>query len=530
MPFLFKMPDLGEGIVEGEIVQWFVKEGDQIEADAPLLEVQNDKMLQEVPSPVSGKITKILVEAGNIANVGDILVEFDGDGSTVSAPEAVSAEPEAEPVVASTAESAGFVFKMPDLGEGIVEGEIVQWFVKVGDRVEADAPLMEVQNDKMLQEVPSPVSGKVTEILVEAGNIANVGDTLVIFDGAPAAVSTKSVVELTPAVEVPDRKSVTDAVTYPENTVAGRILAMPSVRQFARENKVDLTQVAATGNHGHVTKADVERFLQGETQPVQQVQVVVPTTTTSPTIVEEVKATPIVVKGETTREKMTITRKAIAKAMVTSKTKAPHVTIFDEVEVSRLMEHRARFKEVAAQQDIKLTYLAYIAKAVVAVVKKFPILNSSMDEATEEIVYKHFYNIGIAVDTEAGLYVPNVKNADSKGIFAIAKEIAELATQANEGRLKGPDMRDGTVTISNIGSARGLWFTPVLNYPEVGIFGIGRIDKKPIVLEDGTLGIGNMLALSLSFDHRLVDGMTAQLAVNELKRLLSDPELLLMEV
>ncbi len=216
--------------------------------------------------------------------------------------------------------------------------------------------------------------------------------------------------------------------------------------------------------------------------------------------------------------------------MVTSKTKAPHVTIFDEVEVSRLMEHRARFKEVAAKQDIKLTYLAYIAKAVVAVVKKFPILNSSLDEATEEIVYKHFYNIGIAVDTDAGLYVPNVKNADSKGIFAIANEIAELATQANEGRLKGPDMRDGTVTISNIGSARGLWFTPVLNYPEVGIFGIGRIDKKPIVKEDGELGIGNMLALSLSFDHRLVDGMTAQLAVNELKRLLSDPELLLMEV
>ena len=527
MPFLFKMPDLGEGIIEGEVVQWFVKEGDQVEADAPLLEVQNDKMLQEVPSPVSGKITRILVEAGSIANVGDTLVEFDGDKASVSEP---AKEPQPE-VTEKTSASEAFTFKMPDLGEGMVEGEVVQWFVKVGDQIEADAPLLEVQNDKMLQEVPSPVSGKITQILVEAGSIANVGDTLVIFDGGEAVGETTAVESVKLAPSTPEAR-VRNQVTYPDNTLAGRILAMPSVRQFAREQEVDLTKVQATGNHGHVTKSDVEGFLQGEVTPSAQVVQEAKTVATETVTTPEVKlssSTPIV-RGEATREKMTITRKAISNAMHNSKTKAAHVTVFDEVEVTPLMEHRARFKDIASQRDIKLTYLAYIAKAVVAVMKKFPVLNASIDEATDEIIYKHFYNVGIAVDTEAGLYVPNVKDADTKGIFTIAKEISELATQANAGTLKGPDMRNGTITISNIGSAWGQWFTPILNYPEVGIFGIGRIEKKPIVLDDGSLGVGNILHLSFSFDHRIVDGMTAQLAVNELKRLLSDPELLLMEV
>src|SRR5690554_5411022 len=188
MSFVFKMPDLGEGIVEGEIVQWFVKEGDTIEADAPLLEVQNDKMVQEVPSPVSGKVTKIVIEAGNVAHVGDVLVEFDGDGTAAQADAPAAPAPQVAPAAPAGASNA-FVFKMPDLGEGIVEGEIVQWFVSVGDTVEADAPLLEVQNDKMVQEVPSPVSGKVTSILIEAGNVANVGDVLVEFDGDGSASS-----------------------------------------------------------------------------------------------------------------------------------------------------------------------------------------------------------------------------------------------------------------------------------------------------------------------------------------------------
>lgn len=229
------------------------------------------------------------------------------------------------------------------------------------------------------------------------------------------------------------------------------------------------------------------------------------------------------------RVAMTPTRKAIAKAMVNSKQTAPHVTLHDEVEVSKLWDNRKRFKEVAAANGTKLTFLPYVVKALTATVKKFPILNASIDDANQEIVYKNYYNIGIATDTDHGLYVPNVKDADRKGMFAIADEINEKAKLAHEGKLAAEDMRNGTITISNIGSVGGGWFTPVINYPEVAILGVGTIAQQPIVNGEGEIVVGRVMKLSLSFDHRIVDGATAQQAMNNIKRLLADPELLMME-
>ena len=526
MSFIFKMPDLGEGIIEGEIVQWFVKEGDTINADEPLLEIQNDKMVQEVPSPTSGTITKIYFNEGDVANVGDDLVVFDGDSNEAVAPAVEAAAP--------AASGNTFIFNLPDLGEGILEGEVVQWLVAVGDSIEEDAPLVEIQNDKMVQEVPSPVAGTISKILVEAGTVGHVGDALVEIATAGGSAPASAPAPAAQVAPVTAPQAQVDGKVYADNTIAGRILALPSVRQYARDKDVDLTQVVATGRRGHVTLEDVDAFLEGGTPaavaqaPVQETAA--PAAQTAPSAPKVAPSQPIKTDGDTTREKMSMTRKAIANAMVTSKAKAPHVTLFDEVEVSKLMAHRKKFKDVALEQDVRLTFLTYVTKAVTAVVRKYPALNASIDDTTEEIVYKNYVNVGIAVDTPHGLYVPNVKDADKKSMFAIAKEIVTHATAANDGKLAGPDMRDGTITISNIGSARGQWFTPIINYPEVAIFGMGRIDKKPIVLEDGTLGIGNMMYLSLSFDHRIIDGMTAQLAMNELKRLLSDPEILLMEV
>ncbi|MYL59207.1 2-oxo acid dehydrogenase subunit E2, partial [Virgibacillus halodenitrificans] len=221
-------------------------------------------------------------------------------------------------------------------------------------------------------------------------------------------------------------------------------------------------------------------------------------------------------------------RKAIASAMVNSKTKAPHVTLMDEVDVTELVAHRKKFKAVAAEQEIKLTYLPYVAKALVSASKKFPILNAAVDDETNEIIHKHYYNIGIAADTEKGLLVPVVKDADRKSIFAISQEINELAEKARSGKLTSEEMKGASNTITNIGSAGGQWFTPVLNYPEAIILGIGRIAEKPIV-RDGEIVIAPVLALSLSFDHRIVDGATAQLALNQIKRLLNDPQLIMME-
>ena len=276
--------------------------------------------------------------------------------------------------------------------------------------------------------------------------------------------------------------------------------------------------------------ADVLAF-NGEAAPVAAAEVAAPAQAASVAAAPAAPAQPYVSgKGEAeTREPLSPMRKAISKAMVNSKHTAPHVTLFDEVEVSALWDHRKKFKDIAANRGTKLTFLPYVVKALVATVKKFPVLNASIDDASQEIVYKNYYNIGIATDTERGLFVPNVKDANTKSVFDIADEINGKAALAHEGKLTAQDMSQGTITISNIGSARGQWFTPIINYPEVAILGMGTINVQPVVNAEGEIAVGRMLKLSLSFDHRIVDGATAQNAMNELKRLLADPELLLME-
>ncbi|PAB02170.1 dihydrolipoyllysine-residue acetyltransferase [Enterococcus canintestini] len=546
MAFQFKLPDIGEGIAEGEIVKWFVKPGDTINEDDTLLEVQNDKSVEEIPSPVTGTVKNIIVPEGTVANVGDVLVEIDAPGhegndgdSGVAASEQTPAQPAALPTTEAPAASGGGVyqFKLPDIGEGIAEGEIVKWFVKAGDTINEDDTLLEVQNDKSVEEIPSPVTGTVKNVLVPEGTVANVGDVLVEIDApghndAPAAAETPA-----PSSETttPTSSAATSSVVEASDPNK-RVLAMPSVRQYAREKDVDITQVTATGKGGRVTKEDIESFLSGSgvaTKPAETPA----QESTAPSSESQAPAKAAVAPKAFTsnmgdmeeRVALTPTRKAIAKAMVTSKQTAPHVTLHDEVEVSALWDHRKKFKEVAAENGTKLTFLPYVVKALTATVKKFPVLNASIDDAKQEIVYKHYYNVGIATDTDHGLYVPNVKNADQKGMFAIADEINNKAQLAHDGKLSADDMRNGTITISNIGSVGGGFFTPVINYPEVAILGVGTISQQPVVSAEGEIVVGRVMKLSLSFDHRIVDGATAQKAMNNIKRLLANPELMLME-
>ncbi|HGF7447691.1 TPA: dihydrolipoyllysine-residue acetyltransferase [Enterococcus faecium] len=546
MAYQFKLPDIGEGIAEGEIVKWFVKPGDTINEDDTLLEVQNDKSVEEIPSPVTGTVKNVIVPEGTVANVGDVLIEIDAPGhednegdSGVAAESQTPAKPAAEPTVDT--ESAGsssegvFQFKLPDIGEGIAEGEIVKWFVKPGDTINEDDTLLEVQNDKSVEEIPSPVTGTVKNVIVPEGTVANVGDVLVEIDapGHNSAPSTSA-----PSAEAPKEKVETSgsASVVEAADPNKRVLAMPSVRQFAREKDVDISQVTATGKGGRVTKEDIENFLAGapSSAPAKSEAPEAATPKEAAPAAESKPAEPAKpfksnLGDLEERVAMTPTRKAIAKAMVNSKHTAPHVTLHDEVEVSKLWDNRKRFKEVAAANGTKLTFLPYVVKALTATVKKYPVLNASIDDANQEIVYKHYYNIGIATDTDHGLYVPNVKDADRKGMFAIADEINEKAKLAHDGKLSAEDMRNGTITISNIGSVGGGWFTPVINYPEVAILGVGTIAQQPIVNAEGEIVVGRVMKLSLSFDHRIVDGATAQQAMNNIKRLLADPELLMME-
>ena len=538
MAFQFKMPDIGEGIAEGEIVKIDIKVGDTIQEDDILFEVQNDKSVEEIPSPVSGKVLEVKVQEGTVARVGDIIVVIDdGSGPAEAAP---AASPAAS---APAAPAAGvFQFKLPDIGEGIAEGEIVKIDVKVGDTIAEDDILFEVQNDKSVEEIPSPVSGTITAVLVSEGTVARVGDVIVEIAAegvAPVAAPSAAAAPAAPAASPAPAAAPAQPTGVPAASNPGKlVLAMPSVRQYAREKGVDITAVVPTGKGGRVTREDIDNFggapvAAPAVEAAPAAQAAAPASAAAAPAAPAAKpepAKPFVGSAEREeRVKLTPMRKAISKAMVNSKHTAPHVTLHDQVEVSKLWDHRKKFKDVAAAQGTKLTFLPYVVKALAVAMKKYPVLNASIDDATQEIVYKNYINIGIATDTDLGLFVPNIKDANTKSMFGIADEINALAAKAHEGKLTAADMGHGTITISNIGSVGGGWFTPVINYPEVAILGVGTIVREPVINENDEIVIGRNMKLSLSFDHRIVDGATAQKAMNELKRLLADPELLLMK-
>ncbi|HIV82759.1 MAG TPA: 2-oxo acid dehydrogenase subunit E2 [Candidatus Salinicoccus merdavium] len=438
-----------------------------------------------------------------------------------------------------------FEFKLPDIGEGIHEGEIAKWMVAEGDEIKEDDVLVEIQNDKAMVEIPSPTDGTVKTLHVEEGETTTVGTVIVTIDdgsedsgGAEEESSEKeeakdeeksedkSKDEKKDDSEEKEDKEVAKSEDKEEKKPSGgRVIAMPSVRKFAREEDVDINEVTGTGKNGRVTKEDIEAFKSGDA-PAASEEASSEEETQEET--QEVAASASQDGPRETREKMSGMRKAIAKAMVNSKQTSPHVTHMDEVVVDDLWDHRKKFKEIAAEQDVKLTFLPYVVKAIVSTLKKFPELNTSIDNETMEIIQKHYYNVGIAADTERGLVVPVIKDANTKSMFEISNEINELAEKARDGKLSGDEMKGGSMSISNLGSAGGAHFTPVINQPEVAILGIGRIEEKAIV-RDGQVVPARVLALSLSYDHRQVDGMKAQTALNHIKRLLNNPELLLME-
>ncbi|MBF0752801.1 2-oxo acid dehydrogenase subunit E2 [Jeotgalicoccus nanhaiensis] len=441
-----------------------------------------------------------------------------------------------------------FEFKLPDIGEGIHEGEIAKWLIAEGDKINEDDVLVEIQNDKAVVEIPSPVDGTVSKIHVEEGEVTTVGTTIVTIDdgsedsGSSDKAEEKSEEKPEEKAEKPaddaakpaDEEQVSEESPNKEEKQPDKdksdsdkiVIAMPSVRKFARENDVDIKEVTGTGKNGRILKEDIENFGTEAAESEQAEETKEETSASS----EGTQKAPL--KQQTgeleTREKMSGMRKAIAKAMVNSKHTSPHVTHIDEVEVDALWAHRKKFKEIAAEQGVKLTFLPYVVKALVSALKKYPELNTSIDNETFEVIQKHYYNVGIAADTEKGLVVPVVKDADKLSMFEISDEINELATKARDSKLSSDEMKGGSVTISNLGSAGGKWFTPVINQPEVAILGIGRIEEQPVV-RDGEIVAARVLALSLSYDHRQIDGATAQNALNHIKRLLNNPDLLLME-
>ena len=442
-------------------------------------------------------------------------------------------------------------FKLPDLGEGIHEGEVKRWLVKEGDKVKVDQPICEIETDKAVVEMPSPKAGIILKIHVKEGQIAKVGTAFVTFgeEGEKLVDGSESKVEPTPVSPVqaapvtPQHAPVVQTVAQTaqvtvaptpvsspklpassdvQQTTHSGSFATPFVRKLARELGVNLDKVKGTGSGGRITEDDVRKTASGVGVTLQEAKEegIAP--------MPALQKVQIVIEGEVERIPFRGLRRKIAEHMVISEQTAVHVTHMDEVDVTDLVRVRELEKAEAEKKGVKLTYLAFITRACVAALREHPQVNSSLDEEKGELILKKYYNIGIAVDTEEGLMVPVIKNADRKPIIEIAKSIAELADKARKRTITLEEMRGGTFTITNIGSAGGTYATPIINYPETAILGVMKMQDKPVV-RNAQVEIRKIMNLVLSFDHRVIDGALAARFVNTVKRHLEDPALLLVD-
>ena len=411
-------------------------------------------------------------------------------------------------------------FRLPELGEGVHEGELVKWRVKRGDIVKYDQPLCEIMTDKATVEIPSAIQGKVSDFHVKEGEVVQVGQLMLSFEGsqttaaqapahAPAPQKHQEARQGSASVPAPSSQAIQATVD-----VATRVLAAPSTRRLAREMGVDLTQLQGSGPHGRVMKDD----LQSGSSPAKKPSMALGSVKASSAQVEE----RVPFKG---------LRKKISEKMRLSKDRAAHFTYVEEADATELVLLRTQAKEIAAQQGIKLTYLPFVMKAMVAALKNFPIMNSSLDEENGEIVYKYYYNIALSIQTDDGLVAPVVKDVNHKSVLELAKEIQSLVERARSKKLTMDDLQGSTITLTNAGSIGGLFATPVINYPEVAILGFNKIFRKPVVRKVNgkeEIVIRDWTYFSISLDHRIVDGAIGAEYMKQLIQYIENPSLLLL--
>ncbi len=571
-----EMPQMGESVMEGTVIEWSKSVGDEVEEDETLLEIATDKVDTEVPSPQAGKLVEILAEEGETVEVGQAIcvIETDaeaedtgggGDSADKKETEAPEEEPEeeekqdgapaeAEKEEEDAEEGERIEVQMPKMGESVMEGTVIEWTKSVGDEVEEDETLLEISTDKVDTEVPSPQAGTLVEILVEEGETVEVGQTIAIIATGKAAASgngrpkkapskKKEKEEATEKKKQEEPAAVASNGAPSEGTEPQRIgsdgrFYSPLVRSIAKEEGItqeELESIEGSGQGGRVSKQDILGYLEdrktAEKEPAPKAK--------APTKTEAAKQEDAIKAGQLNVErpsedveiiKMDRMRKMIADHMVNSKQTSAHVTTFAEVDVTNLVRWReANKKKFQERSGTKLTYTPLFIEQIIQAIREFPLINSSVNMEEGEIIVKRDINFGLAVALgeggEGGLIVPVIKNAQEKNLVGLAEEVSDLAIKARNKNLSPDDLVGGTITLTNYGSVGNLMGTPIINQPQVAIIGTGAIEKRPVVMETDqgdVIGIRHMMYLSMSYDHRIIDGAHGGAFLNRIKELLED--------
>ncbi|WP_082560006.1 2-oxo acid dehydrogenase subunit E2 [Brevundimonas sp. Root608] len=545
--YVFKLPDVGEGTAEAELVAWHVTVGDTVAEDQIIADIMTDKATVELTSPVAGKVLAAHGEPGQQLAVGSPLVEFEVEGAGNASAEAAPAPAKAEPAPAPKAEApkveaapvapaaagGNFVFKLPDVGEGTAEAELVGWHVKVGDTVAEDQLLAEVMTDKATVELTSPVAGTVVALHGEAGQQLAVGGPLVSFNvegkgnqasaRAPAPAKATEISATPAPVKAETSKTASKtSTTAPVKAVAEafttraagqRPLASPAVRNRARDLGIELQFVPGSGPAGRIEHSDLDGYVasggRGSSAP-------------------GASASSTYARAEGTTETRIIgLRRKIAEKMAESVRRIPHITYVEEIDVTALEELRAHLNATKKKDQPKLNVLPFIARAIVVALRDQPTINSHYDDEAGVLTTHNAVHLGIAAQTPNGLMVPVVRNAEARDPWDTALEIARVSGAAKDGSAKRDELSGSTITITSLGTLGGVVHTPIINHPEVAIVGPNKIAER-VVVKDGQMVVRKMMNLSSSFDHRIVDGHDAAVFVQRIKGLLEHPATLWM--
>jgi pyruvate dehydrogenase E2 component (dihydrolipoamide acetyltransferase) len=541
----FKLPDIGEGVHEGEIVRWIVAEGASVNEDDPVVEVMTDKATVEIPAPASGVVSKHLCAEGDVANVGDVIFIIESGAAAVAETAETAAPvveaPVAAPVVSAPAVSAPapatsgatFEFKLPDIGEGVHEGEIVRWIVSEGDTVAEDDPVVEVMTDKATVEIPAPASGIVQSTLVAEGEVAKVGDVIFVLatsgGGAAAPVAAPAPAAPAAIAAVPEPVAPAAHVAVVSADPNKKVLAAPATRRLSRELGIDLSTLIGSGPNGRVKPEDVRAASAAPVAaPVAAPAVGVTSAPTASAPVAQLPNFPQVMGAREVEEiPFRGIRRKIAEAMVRSKYTAPHFSLIEEVDCTEMVAARTIAKPVGERFGVKITFMGYIMKATAIALTEFPMLNAELDEEAGVIKQKRYVNLGIAVDTPNGLVVPVIKDANLKSIMQLSSDLMDIASRARDSKLKPDDFSDSTFSISNAGNIGGTLATPIINFPEAAIMGVHSMRKMPRCVGDDIVA-RMIMNLSISIDHRIVDGADGARFMVRVRELLEEPSLMLL--